>query len=105
MESVRDLFGYILGLAFCLVAMALCAIAWSGLEATFGWRVALGGVFVSILMRLNFAVFTGLFFYASGILGWPLADSIGFAVPGLMLVTPGVTVAIFSFLVSTPIRR
>ena len=105
MESVRGFFGYMLGLAFCLAAIALCAVAWSGLEATFGWRWALGGVFGCMLMRLNLAVFVGLYFYASGILGWPMPDSIAFAVPGLLLITPGIAVSIFSFLVSTPVRR
>jgi hypothetical protein len=105
METGRDIFGYFMGLLFCIVSIGMCAVAWAGLEASFDWRWALGGVVGCLLARLNVAIFVGLYFYASGMLGWPMIDSISFAVPGLMLITPGVAVAIFSFLVSTPVRR
>lgn len=105
MESARDVLGYMLGLAFCLAALLLSAIAWFGLEASFGWRWALGMVVACMMMRLNIAVFVGLYFYANGVFGWPMADSIGFAIPGLLLITPGIAVGVFTLLVGTPVRR
>ena len=42
MQAAREFFGYALGLAFCIAALALCGLAWIGLEDMFGWRWALG---------------------------------------------------------------
>ena len=70
MQGVREFLGYVLGLAFCIAALALCGLAWLGLEDMFGWRWALGGVVVALMVRLNIPVLVGLYFYALNILGW-----------------------------------
>lgn len=105
MEGIRDFCGFLLGLAFCAAALILCAIAWVGLNDEFGWRWALGGIVLSALMRINFAVVAGLYFYAFNIMGWPMTDSIVFAVPGMLIIAPGVATSVFGALVGTAARR
>ncbi|MGL4541516.1 MAG: hypothetical protein ACRCUI_03285, partial [Polymorphobacter sp.] len=62
MQGIREFFGYALGLAFCIAALALCGLAWLGLEDMFGWRWALAGVVVCLLARVNVPVLVGLYF-------------------------------------------
>ncbi len=105
MENVREFCGYVLGLAFCAVAVILSAIAWFGLEGMFGWKWALSGIVVSLVVRINFPIIVGLYYYAFNILGWPMPESIAFAVPGLIFIVPSVAVHIFGMIVGTLARR
>jgi hypothetical protein len=105
MDSIKDFFGYLLGLAFCLAALALCWIAWIGLEHQFGWRWALGGVVLGVVARINFPVVVGLYFYAHNLLDWPMAESIAFSLPGLLIIVPSVATAVLGMLVGTAARR
>lgn len=105
MGIVRDIFGYLMGLAFCAAALVLCWLAWLGLEDMFGWRWALGGVVVSLLMRINFPVIVGLYFYAYNIMGWPQPQAFAFALPGLLILLPGIAMEVFGLLVGTAARR
>jgi hypothetical protein len=105
MDNVRDFFGYLLGLAFCLAALMLCWLAWMGLENQFGWRWALGGVIVGVLLRINFPVVVGLYFYAHNLMDWPMAESMAFALPGLLLIAPSVATTVFGAIVGTAARR
>lgn len=105
MDNVKDLFGYLLGLAFCLAALMLCWLAWIGLEGQFGWRLALGGVVLGVVARINFPVVVGLYFYAHNILDWPMAEAIAFSLPGLLIIAPSVATGVFGMLVGTAARR
>lgn len=105
MDSFREVCGYVLGLAFCLLALALCGLAWIGLEDAFGWRWALGGVVVSMLLRINFPLLVGLYLYANGIMHWGIPESIAFAIPGFLLIIPSVAMDVFGALVGTAVRR
>nr|WP_310523512.1 hypothetical protein [Polymorphobacter sp.] len=105
MESFREICGYLLGLAFCLLALAMCWLAWLGLEDAFGWRWAIGGVAVSVMLRINFPILVGLYLYANGIMHWGIPESIAFAIPGFLLIIPSVAVDIFGVLVRTAARR
>jgi hypothetical protein len=105
MENIKDFCGFLLGLAFCAAALILSAIAWVGLENALGWRWALGCVVASLLMRINFAVVAGLYSYASYVLGWPMAESIAFALPGMLIIMPVVATSVFGALVGTAARR
>ncbi|MFZ4690271.1 MAG: hypothetical protein ACOYLS_13610 [Polymorphobacter sp.] len=105
MDGFREFCGYILGLVFCAATVLLCAIAWFGLENMFGWRWALAGIVLSVLVRINFPVVIGLYFYAHNIWDWPMAESIAFALPGLLIIVPSVATGVFSLLVGTAARR
>lgn len=101
----RELFGYILGVVFCIAAMVLCAFAWLGLDDMFGWRWALGAVVAGLLVRVNIPILVGLYFYALNILGWGQAESIAFAMPGLLIIVPSMAIEVFTVLVGAPARR
>ena len=103
--SGRLVSGYVLALAFCLAAMLMCGVAWVGLEDGFGWRWALGGVVVSLLLRINFPVLLGLYLFAHNIWGWPIFESAAFALPGLLLLLPSIAIDVFGALVGTAVRR
>lgn len=105
MGDVREFCGYVLGLAFCAFAVILCAFAWFGLDDMFGWQWALCGIAISLVARINFALVVGLYYYAFNILGWPMPESIAFALPGLMLIVPSFAIAIFGMIVGTAARR
>lgn len=105
MNIIRDFGGYLLGLAFCVLAFLLCFMAWTGLEVMFGWQWALGGVVLAVLIRVNLPVLVGLYFYATTILGWQQPDAVLFALPGLLIVMPSVAVEVFELLVHTTARR
>lgn len=105
MQIVREFLGYTLGLAFCIAALALCGLAWLGLEDMFGWRWALGGVVVCLLARVNVPVLVGLYFYALNVLGWSQIESFAFALPGLLIIVPSMAVEVFSVLVGSAARR
>ncbi|PZN93647.1 MAG: hypothetical protein DCF31_12075 [Alphaproteobacteria bacterium] len=105
MDTVRELLGYLLGVAFCIGGLVLCGIAWMGLQNEFGWQLALAGVVVSILVRVNFPLVVGLFLYAHNLWGWSQAESIAFAVPGLLLLLPSIATEVFSVLVGATQRR
>jgi hypothetical protein len=105
MDSFREVCGYVLGLAFCLLAVAMCGLAWIGLEDAFGWRWALGGVVVSMLLRINFPILIGLYLYAHNIMNWGTPESLAFAIPGFLLIIPSVAVEVFGTLVGAAVRR
>ena len=105
MSVVRDFLRYLFGLAFCAAAFVVCWVAWAGLDDMFGWRLALGGVIASIVVRLNFPAILGLYFYAYNGLGWPQTQSIAFAAPGLLIIAPGVAREVFGLLVGMVARR
>lgn len=105
MDSVRDIFGYLLGLAFCIGGLVLCGLAWAGLQNEFGWQIALGAVVLSLLIRINFPLIVGLFLYASNIWGWSTIESVAFAAPGLLLLLPSVATEVFTILVGSTARR
>ncbi|WP_188761275.1 hypothetical protein [Sandarakinorhabdus glacialis] len=105
MDDLKEFCGYLLGVAFCLMAIALCAAAWVGLEDQFGWRLALGGVALSLLIRINFPLIVGLYLYASNVWGWGMPESITFALPGFLLFMPSIAVEVFGTLVSVAARR
>jgi hypothetical protein len=105
MESIKDFCGFLLGLAFCAAALILSAIAWIGLEGTLGWQWALACIAASLLMRINFAVVAGLYCYGAYVLGLPMAESIAFALPGMLIIMPVVASSIFGALVGTAARR
>ena len=105
MAIVREFCGYLFGLAFAAVAVVLCGLAWMGLDDAFGWRWALGGIVMSLLVRINFPVLVGLFCYARNILGWGEIDSVVFALPGLLIATPAIASAVFGLFVATAARR
>jgi hypothetical protein len=105
MQTVREFFGYTLGLAFCIAALALCGLAWLGLENMFGWRWALGGIVVCLLARVNIPVIVGLYFYALNILDWSQMEAVAFALPGLLIIVPSMAVEVFTVLVGSTARR
>lgn len=105
MDNVKDFCGYLLGLAFCMAALLLCWLAWIGLDDQFGWRWALGGVIIAILVRLNLPVVVGLYFYAHNVLDLQMAESIAFALPGLLIIAPSVATTVLGMLVGTAARR
>jgi len=105
MDSFREFCGYLLGLAFCLFAVGMCGLAWMGLDDAFGWRYALGGVVVSLLLRINFPILIGLYLYAHNIMNWGMVESIAFAIPGFLLIIPSVAIEVFGALVGTAVRR
>lgn len=105
MDGLKDFCGYLLGFAFCAAALILCGMAWIGLEDVFGWRWALGGVILGIVIRLNIPVLVGLYFYAHNVLGWPQPEALVFALPGFLIMTPSVAVEVFGLLVGTAARR
>lgn len=105
MVIVREFFGYLFGLAFCAAALLLCGLAWLGLDGAFGWRWALGGIFLSMIVRINFPVLVGLYCYARMILGWGEIDAVAFALPGLLIVVPSVATMVFGLCVGTAGRR
>ncbi len=105
MDNFRDMFGYVLGLAFCAAGLVLCWFAWTGLEHEYGWQWSLAGVALSILIRINFPLIVGLFLYAHNIWGWDTATSVAFATPGLLLLLPSVAIEVFSLLVGSTGRR
>lgn len=105
MQGVREFLGYVMGLAFCIAALTLCGLAWLGLEDMFGWRWALGGVVLALMVRLNIPVLVGLYLYALNILGWSQVESFAFALPGLLIIVPSMAVEVFSVLVGSMARR
>jgi hypothetical protein len=105
MQPVREFTGYVLGLAFCIAALALCGLAWLGLEDSFGWRWALGGVVIALMVRVNIPVLVGLYLYALNILHWNQVESLAFALPGLLIIVPSMAVEVFSVLVGAMARR
>jgi hypothetical protein len=105
MENMREFCGYMLGLAFCAMALVLCAIAWFGLQDMFGWQWAIGGILLSLVVRINFPVVVGLYYYAYNVFGWPMPESIAFALPGLLIILPSVAMSIFGMIVGTAARR
>jgi hypothetical protein len=105
MDSFREFCGYLLGLGFCLLAVAMCGLAWMGLDDAFGWRLALGGVVVSLLLRINFPIMIGLYLYAHHMMNWGMAESIAFAIPGFLLIIPSIAVEVFGTLVGAAVRR
>ncbi len=105
MQTIRELCGYVMGLAFCVAAVIMCGVAWIGLEDMFGWRWALGIVALGLASRINFPVVLGLYFYANRVMGWPELDSAAFAIPGLLIILPSVALHVFGVFVSTTARR
>lgn len=99
MVSVRSACGYLLGLCFCAVALILSGIAWFGLEAALGWEWALIAVALSAIVSLNAPLAIGLYFYAHHQFGWPMPQSVAFALPALFLLTPAIARESFGFLV------
>ncbi|KPF67311.1 hypothetical protein IP88_12450 [alpha proteobacterium AAP81b] len=105
MALVREFCGYLLGVAMCLMALALSGLAWLGLENEFGWQYALGAVVAGGIVRINVALPVGLFLYASNLWGWPMPQALAFATPGLVLVIPSFAVHLFTIVVGNPARR
>lgn len=105
MDTFRDFLGYLLGAVFCMGGLVLCGFAWSGLMTEYDWRLALGAVIVSILIRVNFPLIVGLFLYAHNIWGWSTPEALAFAAPGLLLLMPSVAMEVFSVLVGAQVRR
>lgn len=105
MGNVRELCGYMLGLAFCVAIAVLCAFAWFGLESAFGWEWAIAGILLSVVVRINFPVVIGLYYYAYNIWCWPMPESIAFALPGLLIIIPSIAIEVFGFIVGTAARR
>jgi thiamine transporter ThiT len=101
----REFFGYLLGMAFCVLAVAACGLAWLGLEAEFGWQWALGAVVVGVIFRINIALPVGMFFYASHAWAWPLPQALAFSAPGLLLVLPTLAISLFAMLIGRPAAR
>ncbi|MBC7520424.1 MAG: hypothetical protein H7268_04940 [Sandarakinorhabdus sp.] len=83
----------------------MSAIAWIGLDTALGWRWALGCILASVLMRINVAVVAGLYAYGFYVLGWPVAESMVFALPGLFIIMPIIATSVFSSLTGTTARR
>ena len=104
MDNFRDIMGYISGIVFCLGGMVLCYLAWLGLSDEFGWRWALAGIGVCLLIRVNIPLLVGLVYFAHNIWGWPLPESVGFAIPGVLFLLPSIATDLFSFLVGTTAR-
>ena len=99
MVSIRNACGYLLGLCFCAAALILSGIAWFGIEAAFGWEWALVGVALSALVQVNAPLVVGLYLYAHNQFGWPMPQSIAFALPALFLLTPTIARETFGFLI------
>lgn len=105
MALVREFCGYLLGVALVLIALALCGLAWIGMEAEFGWQLALAAVVAGALVRVNAALPVGLFLYAGHAWGWELPAAVVFSLPGLLLVLPSAAVGLFSAIVGNPATR
>jgi hypothetical protein len=104
-NTVQNFCGYLLAAAFCLAAILLCGIAWNGLQNAFGWQWGLGIVAACVLARINFAVVVGLYYYAANMLGWPMAESIAFALPGMLILMPSIALGVLGLLTASAARR
>ncbi len=105
MDALREFCGYLLGFAFCLAALALCGVAWIGLENQFGWQYSLIGIVACLAIRINFPLLVGLFFYATNVMAWGQLEAVAFASPGLLLLVPSIAAEIFSILLGVTARR
>lgn len=105
MALVREFCGYLLAVALVLIALALCGLAWIGLDAEFGWQVALAAVVAGAVIRVNAALPIGLFLYAGHAWGWDITAAVMFSLPGLMLVLPSTAVNLFTTIVGNPAAR
>lgn len=105
MALLREFCGYLLGVALVLIALALCGLAWIGMEAEFGWQLALAAVVAGAVVRVNAALPLGLFLYASHAWNWELTAAVVFSLPGLLLVLPSTAIALFSAIIGSPITR
>ena len=99
MVVIRGACGYLLAMCFCAIALIFSAIAWFGLEAAFGWQWALVGVALGALAGINVPLLVGLYLYAHNQFGWPMPESVAFALPGLLLLLPSIARECFGFLV------
>ncbi len=102
---VREFCGYLMGVAFCMIALALCGLGWLGMESEFGWKWALAAVVAGAVVRVNAALPIGLFLYASNVWDWPMPQALAFSAPGLILLLPSLATSIFVVLVGRPATR
>ncbi len=105
MQQVREFCGYLLGGALCIAALALCGLAWLGLEAELGWQWALAAVVVGAVARINVALPVGLYLYAGIFWGWPMAQALAFSAPGLLLVLPALGFGLLGLVVGRATAR
>ena len=96
MIQIRETVGIFAGIVLAGIAVFAMGVAWLGLESAVGWQYALGGIGLSILLRVGAAVPAGLFFFAHNIWGWDFYEAALFAMPGLLLVLPSVAAAIIT---------
>ena len=82
-----------IALASAAAVIAGLVIAWMGLEHAFGLWWALAAFIVAMLFRFSPPLMVGVFFCARDLWGWHWAAALLVALPGLVLLVPGVLIA------------
>ncbi len=87
----------ILGIAaFLVFSSAQIAAGYAGIDHGIGPVWALTAIFAAVFLRFTLPITIGAFFGAMTLWGWHWALALGFAMPGLVFVFPGVISGIFS---------
>jgi uncharacterized membrane protein YozB (DUF420 family) len=90
MPLFQKLLGYLLAVVFVPFAIAAMWFAWRGLEVGWNWQGALGALLLSVLLRVNLFAPAGTYLYATRLWDLPQIDAILFALPTLLILTPGI---------------
>ncbi len=105
METIGQILGFMLTALFCLLGLAMFAVAWTGLTSEISWQWAAGVIIASFVVRLYLPIAVGAFLFAHNIWGWPLPESVLFALPWLIFLSPSIAASVFSISSSAMVRR
>ena len=82
------------GILFLLVGLVYLAVGGIGIEYHLGSFWSGVAIFLAILLRFTLPITIGVFFWALDIMHWHWALSALVALPGLILIIPGIIASI-----------
>jgi hypothetical protein len=95
MAQARELLGYIMGAIFASIALLMMVLAWMGLNDAYSWKMALGLLVFSMIIRVNLFLVAGCYLFAHSVWGFSVFESMIFALPSLMYIAPAVSMPMF----------
>lgn len=87
-------------LIFIVIALIIFGyqfyLGFVGIEYHFGTLAALAALALAFMLRITFPITIGSFFGATDVMGWPWYIGVLIAIPGLLLIIPGMVAAAIS---------